>query len=123
MLLGGQKDGNRGLVTPSGQKLLLDVEEILQEKERVSCAIRKGQRGRSGYYQRDPYFSLPWKKQRMVSGWKAAQAWAESRSPDWISRWGGRHQHGAAADDNPGGGGYLRAVRLYRRHPCPDFHA
>ena len=29
------------LVTPSGQKLLLDVEEILQEKERVSCAIRK----------------------------------------------------------------------------------
>ena len=41
MLLGGQRTENVELVTPSGQKLLLDVEEILQEKERVSCAIRK----------------------------------------------------------------------------------
>lgn len=41
MLLGGQRTETVELVTPSGQKLLLDVEEILQEKERVSCAIRK----------------------------------------------------------------------------------
>ena len=40
MLLGGQRTETVELVTPSGQKLLLDVVEILQEKERVSCAIR-----------------------------------------------------------------------------------
>lgn len=41
MLLGGQRVEAVELVTPSGQKLLLDVEEISWEKERVSCAIRK----------------------------------------------------------------------------------
>lgn len=41
MLLGGQRVETVELVTPSGQKLLLDVEEISREKERVSCAIRK----------------------------------------------------------------------------------
>lgn len=41
MLLGGQRVEAVELVTPSGQKLLLEVEEISREKERVSCAIRK----------------------------------------------------------------------------------
>ncbi|WP_455619414.1 cobalt-precorrin-5B (C(1))-methyltransferase CbiD [Eisenbergiella sp.] len=41
MLLGGKRVETVELVTPSGQKLLLDVEEISREKERVSCGIRK----------------------------------------------------------------------------------
>lgn len=41
MLLGGQRTDTVELVTPSGQRLLLEVEEISREKERVSCAIRK----------------------------------------------------------------------------------
>lgn len=87
MLLGGQRTENVELVTPSGQKLLLDVEEILQEKERVSCAIRKDS-GDDPDITNGILIFASVEKQRMVSGWKAAQAWAESRSPGWISRWG-----------------------------------
>ena len=41
MLLSGEKLEVVGLTTPSGIKLLLDVEEVRWQKESVTCAIRK----------------------------------------------------------------------------------
>lgn len=41
MLLGGQRTETVELVTPGGQRLLLDVEGISRETDSVSCAIRK----------------------------------------------------------------------------------
>ena len=81
------KDGNRGACDASGQKLLLDVEEILQEKERVSCAIRKDSGDDPDITNGILIFASVEKAEdgfRLEGGTGVA----ESRSPGWISRWG-----------------------------------